>query len=124
MDAFENTALSRNQPHLQPLTPCNHKEADTHVFLHAMDMESNNLSRLLIKSSDTDFIISVTLFPDLGVQEILLDFGTGQKQVFYPAHNIFVCIGIDRATGLLFSMHLLVVTNYPSLLTLARQLHG
>ena len=77
----------------------------------------------MIKSSDMDFIISITLFPDLGVQELCLDFGTGQKRVFYPAHTIFVCIGIDRATGLLFSMHLLVATNYPSLLTVARQLH-
>ena len=31
--AFENTALSRNHPHLQALTPCNHEEADTRVSM-------------------------------------------------------------------------------------------
>ena len=43
MTAFENTALSRNQPHLQAQALCNQEEADTRVFLHAMDMASNNL---------------------------------------------------------------------------------
>ena len=41
--AFENTALSRNQPHLQALAPSNQEEANTRVFLHAMGMASNKL---------------------------------------------------------------------------------
>ena len=103
MTAFENAALSKNHPHLQAPATCYHEEADTRVFLHTKSMASNKLSRLLINSSDTDVvIISVALFPDLGVHELSLDFGTGQERVFYPAHTIFVCIGIDRATGFLF----------------------
>ena len=82
--AFANAALSKNHPHLQALASCNHKEADTRVFLHTKDMASNNLSRLFINSSDTDVvIISVALYHYLGVQEFWLDMGTGQKGVFF-----------------------------------------
>ena len=47
--AFEDVVLTSNQADVRNLSPCNHEEADTCVFLHALDMSNNGLQNVMIK---------------------------------------------------------------------------
>ena len=63
---------------VQFLSPCNHEEADTHVFLHVKDMARNGYKKLAIRTVDTDvLILAISFFHELkvDVDELWVVFG-------------------------------------------------
>ena len=74
------------------MVPCNHKEADTHVFLHATNMAENGHQREVICTVDTEvLVLAISTFNKLSsfVEELWLDFGAGKNRKFYPVHDIY-----------------------------------
>ena len=102
--AFEDKALISKGAMVENLSPCNHEEADTRVFLHALDMRRHNsIEHVMIKTVDTDVVVlAVALFAELNIKELWIDFGSGQNQAYYPIHTIYNSLGPEKSKGLLF----------------------
>ena len=57
----------------------------------------------MIKTVDTDVVIlPVALFPELNLNELWINFGSGQNQSFFPVHAICNSLGAEKSKGLLF----------------------
>ena len=55
---------------LSVLTPYNHEEAYNRLILHAHDCIDKNMTRLMIRTVDTDVVVlSITFFYRLSVHE-------------------------------------------------------
>jgi hypothetical protein len=71
---------------LEGLTHCNHEKTDTRIFLNSKHTAADGSKTIMIKSSDTYvLVIAVSVLPilqDLGVEELLVAFGQGQKSGF------------------------------------------
>ena len=95
--------LTSSGVNVETVSPCNHEEADTRVFLHALDMSRRGMQRIMIKTVDTDVIVlAVALFSELNLQKLWIDFGSGQTQTCYPIHEICNCLGEESAKAMLF----------------------
>ena len=71
------------------LCPTNEEEADTRVFLHVRDMAAKGFHRVMIRTMDTDLLIlAISLFEDLGLEQLWMDFGSGKHRVFLPIHEM------------------------------------
>lgn len=57
-------ALSNNiMTDLKELSPCNHEEADTRLFLHVKDALKKGFRTVMVKANDTDvLVIAVATF--------------------------------------------------------------
>ena len=99
------------------LSPCNHEEADTRIFLHAKDMVLKDFRKLAIRTVDTDVLImSIGLFSNIGAEELWVDFGAGKDRRFFAVHEIHRKIGERRAKALLF-FHAFTVCDQVSFLS-------
>ena len=59
--------ICNNTLPLDEVSPCNHEEADTRIFVHLLHA-SNNLSSFIIKTVDTDIVVlAVTFFSKLNI---------------------------------------------------------
>ena len=70
--AFEDRVLTLNELNVGTLSLCNHEEADTHVFLHALDLRRHcSIECVMIKTVDTNVVVlAVALFPELNHNEL------------------------------------------------------
>ena len=67
------------------ISPCDHEEANTRMFLHVLHAKSN----AIIKTVDTDVvIIALFCFKDLGIEQLWIEFGCGSRTRFIPIHQI------------------------------------
>ncbi len=67
------------------LTPCDHEEADTRMFVHVADEVNEGYHRILIRSVDTDVVVlAVTAAAKLDLQQLWIAFGTAKK---FPSHS-------------------------------------
>ena len=58
------------------ITPCNHEEADTRIFLHVKHLSEAGHQKVSITPIDADVIfIAIRLFHRLGLQELWIEFG-------------------------------------------------
>ena len=58
--AYDDTCISSsNELDLSSLTPCNHEEADTRVFLHVKDMTQQGYTKMVIQKVDTNVLVLV-----------------------------------------------------------------
>ena len=75
-----------NDLNVGTLSLCNHKEADTRIFLHALDMRRHSsIEHVMIKTVDTDVVVlAVALFSELNDNKLWIDFGSGQNQSYFP----------------------------------------
>ena len=90
---------------VQFLSPCNHEETDTRVFLHVKDMTRNSYKKFTIRTVDTDvLILAISFFHELkvDVDELWVDFGAGNKRCFFRVHEIYNQIGEERARSMPF----------------------
>ena len=90
---------------LTSTVPCNHEEADTHVFLHATNMAENRHQRVVIYTVDTDMLVlAISTFDKFQSfdKELWLNFGAGKNRKFYPVHDIYEELGKSKAMGLPF----------------------
>ena len=87
------------------LNQCNHEEADSRIFLHALHAVSQqHMVCLLIKANDTDVIVlAITVFEKLreaGLQMLWLEFGKDSR--WMPIHLMAANLGLIKARGLPF----------------------
>ena len=70
------------------LSPCNHEEADTRMFLHVAHA-SKQFSNILIKTVDTDVVVlAISLFTQLNISRLWIEFGVGKSTRFIPIHEV------------------------------------
>ena len=81
------------------LAPCNHKEADTRMLLHAADAVQCGFTKILLRTVDTDVLILAVAFAEelqefQGNQtiELWVGFGTG-------AHLRLACVAGVKGIG-------------------------
>ena len=103
--------LSSEATDLPFLIPCNHKEADTPIFLHVKHCADSSHSKVAIRTVDTDFVvIAISLFHSLEIEELWIEFGFGKSRWWLPFHSHVHALGHDVCKGLHFGMHSLAVT--------------
>ena len=88
------------------LTPCNHEEADTRIFVHVKELVLRGHKVILIDTVDTDVVvIAISCFNDLslfGLEELWIEFGFGLNKKWIPIHDLVSVLG-SKTTGILFS---------------------
>ena len=104
--AYDDTRISdSNELDLSNLTPCNHEEADTRVFLHVKDMTQQGHTKMVIRTVDTDvLVLAVSVYEQLQkeMEELWVDFGAGKNRKFFPIHETLEHIGECKARGFPF----------------------
>ena len=75
------------------LAPCNHEEADTHMFVHAKHASLTGSRILTIVSSDTDVVVLAIAFADLNIDALWLAFGKGDNFRWMSIHDICKQLG-------------------------------
>jgi hypothetical protein len=93
--------LINNEGDVSHISPCNHEEADSRIFLHAKDAAINGSNSIMIVSSDTDVVIGISLFAQLEVEQLWIAFGKGKDFRWVPIHDIAKALG-PRARALPF----------------------
>ena len=80
------------------LSPCNHEEADSRIFVHLADAVHAGLTKVLIRTVDTDVVVlAVSVVHQVDIEELWIWFGTGKNTRFIPAHEIPRSLGIERS---------------------------
>ena len=91
---------------LSNISPCNHEEADTRIFLHAKDAVESGFKTIMINANDTDvLVLAVALFSSLkevGLQELWLAFGQGRFLKWIPVHQLATSLSPEKSQGILF----------------------
>ncbi|XP_065068995.1 uncharacterized protein LOC135694220 [Rhopilema esculentum] len=95
--------LSSEATDLTFLTPCNHEEADTRIFLHVKHCPDSGHSKVAIRTIDTDVVvIAISCFHSLEVEELWIEFGVGKSRRWLPVHSYVHALGQDVCKGLPF----------------------
>ena len=85
------------------VSPCSHEEVDTRIVLHARDAAQAGHSSILMKASDIDIVvICVSLFDDIGAEELFVEYGTSKNLRLLPIHEIKRSLGPRRCRGILY----------------------
>lgn len=85
------------------LSPCNHEEADTRIFLHAKHIVECGHRKVVIQTVDTDVvIIGISLFGQINAEELWIEFGVGKSKRWLPIHRYAASLGDEMCQGLLF----------------------
>ncbi|XP_034030967.1 uncharacterized protein LOC117514556 [Thalassophryne amazonica] len=99
-------ALSNKPISLESLSPCNHEEADTRIFTHALDAAKQKAKSVLVKASDTDIlVVAVSNFAtlqDVGLEMLWIEFGHGHSIRWLPVHDTVLNLGPEKSNGMLF----------------------
>ena len=99
-------ALSNRSINLDGLSPCNHEEADSRIFTHALHAAKQQMTSVLIKACDTDvLVVAVSVFAtlqDTGMEMLWVEFGQGQFIKWLPIHDMVANLGPDKCSGMLF----------------------
>ena len=97
----ENVYISTQRDDTQMLSPCNHEEADTRIFVHINDGIHYGYYKFLIVTVDSDIVcIAVSFIAQMHQVEdleIWIAFGTGNNFRYIPTHEIVKSIGPYRA---------------------------
>ena len=97
----DRVLTSANRSDLRFLEPCNHKEADTRLFVHVLDACSSGHPQILIKTNDADVVVlAVLVAENLPAHEIWISYGTGKHLRHLAAHEITKMIGQQKAKAL------------------------
>ena len=82
----------------------NHEEADTRMFVHLKDMTMNGITKVGIRTVDTDVVVlALAHFGGLhylGLRELWMLFGSGKSYRNIPVHRIFGVLGIENCLAL------------------------
>lgn len=102
VSTYNKEVVSNTQEYEASLiTPCNHEEADTRLILHAYDCSAKNMTKLMIRTVDTDVVVLATAFYNrLSVQELWIAFGVGKKYRFIAIHEIVLKLGDAKSESL------------------------
>lgn len=98
--------LSNKLISLEGISPCNHEEADSRIFTHALHAAKQQMKSVLIKACDTDIlVVAVNVFATLhnaGLERLWVEFGQGQSIRWLPIHDMVVNLGPEKSSGMLF----------------------
>ena len=98
--------LSNKSINFDGLQPCNHEEADSRIFTHAVHAAKQKTKSVLIKACDTDIlVIAVGVFAslqDIGLEKLWVEFGQGQSIRWFPIHDLAMNLGQEKCSGMLF----------------------
>ena len=86
------------------ISPCNHEEADTRIFLHAKNISAAGHQKISVKTVDTDVVmtvIAICLFDQLNVEELWIEFGNGIHLRWFPIHVYAAKLGKKMCQSLL-----------------------
>ena len=90
-------------PHAEFLSPCTHEEADTRMLLHAYHSSVCGARNVMIRTVDTDVVvIALSHFDSLGLNELWIAFGVGDKLRYIAIHTIVTTLGIEKCKSLPF----------------------
>ena len=82
---FRETSLTAPIPSNVKVSPCNHEEADTRIFIHVADATHQEFRKILIRSNDSDVvIIAVSCIQDLHLDELWVCIWNRQVIQVYP----------------------------------------
>ena len=99
----ENTVVANHALNSDMLSPSNHEEADTRIFLHVAHATTCRTRKLMIKTVDTDVVVlAIHLFQQLGLSELWIVFGVGRNAKFIPCHQIAGDMSSAICNGLTF----------------------
>ena len=101
ISTHDETVLQKEQECTRNLTPCNHEEADTRIFVHLADCVQKGHSRIMIRTVDTDVVVfAISAVGKVEVSEVWIAFGTGKNFKYLAVHEIARGLGPDRALSL------------------------
>ena len=94
--------LSNNQrQYLDRISQCEHEEADTRLLLHASDVANQGMTRVVIRTVDTDVVVlSIELYRQLKLDELWIGFCTGRCFRYISVHDITKQMGFSQAEAL------------------------
>lgn len=88
------------------MSPCNHEEADTQLFVHAKHSTEAGSKAIITKTNDTDaVVIAVSVLQtlqELGLQQLWVYFERGQNLRWIPIHDLCSTIA-EKSKGILFA---------------------
>ncbi|MES9879449.1 MAG: hypothetical protein ABW185_01030 [Sedimenticola sp.] len=92
---------SRDAVDLSGISPSNHQEADSRIFLHLSDAAQQGHSKAMIRTVDSDIVvIAVAQFRQLSFTELWVAFGTGKNFMNIPVHDIAQHLGPQKSISL------------------------
>ena len=87
----------------EELTPCNHEEADTRIFVHARHASNHGLRKIMIRTVDTDVVIlAIANVHKISVEELWVAFGVGKHLKYLPIHKIASTLTKEQCESLPF----------------------
>ena len=93
MTQGENVLCNSNT-NISQLSPCNHEEADTQLFVHVKHAAANGCKKVIISSTDTDVVVlGVAAFERLGVEKLWIGFGRSKDFRWLPVHELSNSLG-------------------------------
>ena len=88
---------------IEGMAPCNHEEADTHIFVHAKHTSVNDMKKVLIQTVDTDVVIlAIAFLQTLDVEELWIAFEVGKHLHYLSIHKIASSLNTEQCEGLPF----------------------
>ena len=95
--------LSTSDTDISGLQPCDHAEADTRVFVHALDAFKKGARSILIKTADTDIVVIAVAFVSYhAIPQLWVAFGTGKDFRYVAVHKIARALGQTYSAALPF----------------------
>ena len=89
ISSFKDRVTSQPGDDVTLLSPSDYEEADTCFFLHVNDMAWKGLTKVMICTVDTYVLnLEISLFDDLRLNELWMDFGSGEHRCFLPNHEM------------------------------------
>lgn len=86
---------------ISELSPCNHEEADSRIFVHLRDMKIVGHRKVLIRTVDTDIVvIALSMFQQLDLEELWIEFGFGKTKRWIPVHLLSISLGKEKCEAL------------------------
>ena len=121
-------ALSSRSISFDGLSPCNHEEADSRIFTHALHAAKQQMTSVLIKACDTDVLdVAVSVFAtlqDAGMEMLWVEFGQGQFIKWLPIHDMVANLGPDKSVACCSFTPSLAVIFCQLFAEKAKKLHG
>ena len=85
------------------ISPTDHEEADTRMFLHCKHSSQQGLKNVLINTVDSDVVvIGIYLFKEIQLETLWIRFGVGKKVKFIACHEIANSLDPSLNAGLTF----------------------
>lgn len=79
------------------MSPCNHEEADSRIFVHVMDAVRKGQTKIMIRANDTDIVVFAVYCASKvpTIVELWVHVKTGDTHRYIPAHEIAAALGTE-----------------------------